>query len=241
MSADAALLPWDSNFFGRRIGRVTRPTLDAAASAAITAWATAEQVECLYFLCSAADTTSIRQAEQDGYHFVDIRLTLTAPAALAPLATGLRHSQPHDLPALEAIARAAHVDTRFYADPHFDPARSADLYALWIANDHAASLSEPANHAVWVGTDAADQAIGYLTCRHNPDGSGQIGLLGVSAAAQGQGLGGALVTQARSWCAEQGITTIYVVTQGRNVRAQRTYQRAGFVTRTVQLWYHRWS
>jgi ribosomal protein S18 acetylase RimI-like enzyme len=33
---------------------------------------------------------------------------------------------------------------------------------------------------------------------------------------------------------------VSVVTQGRNVAAQRLYQRAGFVTASTQLWYHRW-
>jgi hypothetical protein len=33
---------------------------------------------------------------------------------------------------------------------------------------------------------------------------------------------------------------VKTVTQGRNIPAQRTYQRCGFQTAAVQLWYHRW-
>jgi hypothetical protein len=33
---------------------------------------------------------------------------------------------------------------------------------------------------------------------------------------------------------------VNVVTQGRNSKAQRLYERCGFLTRSVQLWYHRW-
>jgi RimJ/RimL family protein N-acetyltransferase len=43
-----------------------------------------------------------------------------------------------------------------------------------------------------------------------------------------------------SWFAGQDIKTVHVVTQGRNTRAQRLYQRCGFVTRSMELWYHRW-
>jgi hypothetical protein len=32
-----------------------------------------------------------------------------------------------------------------------------------------------------------------------------------------------------------------VVTQARNVPAQRLYQKCGFITRSVELWFHRWS
>jgi dTDP-4-amino-4,6-dideoxy-D-galactose acyltransferase len=42
------------------------------------------------------------------------------------------------------------------------------------------------------------------------------------------------------WFAKQGAEKIGVVTQGRNVSAQRFYQRCGFVTRSVGFWFHRW-
>jgi hypothetical protein len=34
---------------------------------------------------------------------------------------------------------------------------------------------------------------------------------------------------------------VRVVTQGRNVRAQRLYQAHGLLTRSIGLWFHRWS
>jgi dTDP-4-amino-4,6-dideoxy-D-galactose acyltransferase len=49
-----------------------------------------------------------------------------------------------------------------------------------------------------------------------------------------------LVDQALAWFAQQKVTRVQVVTQGRNILAQRMYQRSGFVTHTVKLWYHRW-
>jgi ribosomal protein S18 acetylase RimI-like enzyme len=36
------------------------------------------------------------------------------------------------------------------------------------------------------------------------------------------------------------IAKVNVVTQGRNVRAQRLYQKSGFATDSVMLWYHKW-
>jgi dTDP-4-amino-4,6-dideoxy-D-galactose acyltransferase len=30
-------------------------------------------------------------------------------------------------------------------------------------------------------------------------------------------------------------------TQGRNIVMQRLFQKCGFVTRSVELWYHRWA
>ena len=81
---------------------------------------------------------------------------------------------------------------------------------------------------------------GYITASLAPGGEGRIGLFAVAGAAQGQGIGGRLVTAAFAWLAGRGAATVSVVTQGRNVRAQRIYQQFGMRTSSLELWYHRW-
>jgi ribosomal protein S18 acetylase RimI-like enzyme len=81
--------------------------------------------------------------------------------------------------------------------------------------------------------------VGYISC-HLKGQIGQIGLLGVSANAQGKGYGSQLIEAAFCWFAEHGAGEVSVVTQGRNVGAQRVYQKYGFLTKSVHLWYHRW-
>jgi ribosomal protein S18 acetylase RimI-like enzyme len=88
--------------------------------------------------------------------------------------------------------------------------------------------------AVADGTPAA-----YVTCHLKGD-EAQIGLVGVSAQQLGRGLGTKLVQQFFSWSRQQNARRVTVVTQGRNLAAQRLYQRNGFVTASLQLWYHRW-
>ena len=46
---------------------------------------------------------------------------------------------------------------------------------------------------------------------------------------------------ALDWFATQGVEKVTVVTQGRNGAAQRLYQRCGFVTGSIHLWYHKWN
>ena len=36
------------------------------------------------------------------------------------------------------------------------------------------------------------------------------------------------------------IKKLYVVTQGRNIRAQRLYQKNGFIIKSSEIWYHKW-
>ncbi len=66
-------------------------------------------------------------------------------------------------------------------------------------------------------------------------------LIAVDADARGCGLGIALTGAAVGWCRTRGLSRVTVVTQGRNVAAQRTFQRAGFVTVSTGLWFHRWA
>ncbi|HSN68965.1 MAG TPA: GNAT family N-acetyltransferase, partial [Thermoanaerobaculia bacterium] len=54
------------------------------------------------------------------------------------------------------------------------------------------------------------------------------------------GYGGVLIAAAVDFLGSEGATIVRVATQGRNEAAQRTYQRAGFVTDSIRLWYHWW-
>jgi ribosomal protein S18 acetylase RimI-like enzyme len=49
-----------------------------------------------------------------------------------------------------------------------------------------------------------------------------------------------MLDEALRWFVSQGVTSVSVVTQARNVRAARFYQRAGFSIESIQLWYHKW-
>jgi ribosomal protein S18 acetylase RimI-like enzyme len=50
-----------------------------------------------------------------------------------------------------------------------------------------------------------------------------------------------LTEAALAWFCAQGLQRAQVVTQGRNIAAQRLYQKCGFRTGEIALWYHRWG
>ena len=89
--------------------------------------------------------------------------------------------------------------------------------------------------------DQRGEPVGYITGKLHPEvEKGDIGLVSVSAQARGIGIGSQLIHAILTWFATQHIKQVVVVTQGRNIAAQRLYQRFGFQTQIVQLWYHRW-
>lgn len=237
-----AYLEWDSNFFGMRIGRIEGRRLSPELLAATTDWAHENRMDCLYFLSVADDPQTVHLAEQEGFQQVDVRMTFEgevpgAPVAQAPSDATVRLAREEDLPALQAIAAVSHRDTRFYFDGHFDRARCDQLYETWIAN----SLHGFAQ-AVLVA-ERGGRPLGYVTLHLRDSESGpesQIGLIAIAPGHQGGGLGRLLVEHSLEWARGNRARVMKVVTQGRNVPAQRLYQRCGFVTASFELWYHRW-
>jgi dTDP-4-amino-4,6-dideoxy-D-galactose acyltransferase len=237
------LLPWDSELFGRRLARLLAPRLDRDLLAEVERWCAERAVDGLYFLADPADPATALLAEEAGFRLVDIRVTLglALPASRpAPAVAGvaIRPARPEDVPALRALAAVAHTDSRFYYDLHFARERCDALFAAWIEKSCLGEAAE----AVLVA-EIGGRPAGYVTCllpaaeeaRH-----GRIGLFAVAEAARGRGVGSLLVAAALGWFAGRGAERVSVVTQGRNVRAQRLYQRAGMATERVELWFHRW-
>jgi len=232
-------LPWDSAFFGRRIARLKKSRLDLGCVDASLAWCRAERIDCLYLLADLSDAATVRLAEDNGFHLVDVRVTLDTrlgiqhPVPPDSEPESVRPWRASDCSALKAIARTAHVDSRFYTDPFFPSERCADLYETWLIKNCCGGKDTV------LAADLRGQPAGYVSC-HTDQDRGEISLLAVAGSAQGCGLGGKLVRAALGWFARNDIDDVRVVTQGRNIRAQRLYQRAGFLTRDVQLWFHRW-
>lgn len=226
------ILPWDSRFFGVTIGRLQDPA-PADVTAAV-GWARAEGVRCLYALVDATRTPALRALEDEGFRLTDVRLTLDrAAAGMAEAAHGtIRPARAADAAALEALARVSHRNTRFYEDGRFDRARCDDLYATWIRR----ALDAPDTSVIVPDVDG--RAAGYLTVEKGPEA--RIGLVAVAPEHQGRGFGDALLAEAVRVAQAHGSERLSVVTQGRNSRAVRFYERGGFRTRSCEFWYHRW-
>jgi len=236
------VLEWDTRFFGFRIARVRGDTLTQDQAKNIDTWCRQHGVRCLYFLSRSDDAGTTRLAEASCFRLVDIRMTFeykaTSLRSAESYANGtiiVRPSRLEDIPRLQIIAREIYQDTRFYYDEHFSKHLCDSLYETWIKRS-----CEGYADVVFVA-ELNREAIGYVSCHlNNEPRTGRIGLVGVSSVAQGRGIGRTLLLRACEWFLGQRVQWITVVTQGRNCAAQRLYQQCGFLTRTVQLWYHKW-
>lgn len=230
------LLEWDSAHFGRKIARVRYEGLSPSDLAHAVPCADRSGTDCLYLLIPASDSRMIAAAEETGFRFADARLTLAADlscAAWNEYADCVRRFRPSDAARLKEIAGTSHTGTRFFRDPHFSRTDCKRLYELWIEK----SCAETATFVLVA--DSGDGVSGYITC-HQAETVATIGLFAVSENARGAGLGRALLHAACAQARQQGADRATVVTQGTDPRAQRVYQRCGFISESVEFWFHRW-
>lgn len=240
MSSPCEILEWDSTFFGCRIARIL--PCEVAEFAVVDAWCKEQRVDCIYYLADPGNYAATSSAEAAGFRYLDIRLTLRhdlkgstwqAPAE-EDLPYALRTAELADLPFLEEVARSSYELTRFSRDPHFDPDKSRQLYALWIAK----ALREHGSEVFVAATSS--HVIGFCAVSASPGAAGQIMLAGVAAGHRGQRIGTHLVSATIEWARTRGCTSIQVVTQGINIPAQRLYTSNGFYPLDVRMWLHKW-
>jgi dTDP-4-amino-4,6-dideoxy-D-galactose acyltransferase len=234
-------LLWDTSFFGCRIARATVNQLSPQILQDILEWCRSHAVDCLYFLSASDHQETVRVAEDNGFRFVDIRVTLQCELKDRPTMSDnsaqsltVRPSRETDIPVLQSIAHASYRDSRFYFDPCFPEESCRSLYQTWI------KCCCEGNADVVLVAEINDQIVGYVSCHLTSRIHGEIGLVGVDSAIRSRGVGKVLVHHSLNWLAAHHIQTVRVVTQGRNIAAQRLYQHCGFLTHSLQLWYHKW-
>ena len=228
-----SLLGWDSAFFGYPVARLSEQHVDADLLADAFDWCKAHEVRCLYYLAPAKDAPSLLAAQEAGMQFIDVRLTLTRKIEERLSRTIEKSISPvanTDRATLLALAPHLARVSRFSADPRFGKETAVHLFETWLMKETDTVLVAYTPEGIG----------GCITCDVEPHVTGVIGLLVVAPDKQAQGLGLALCTMALRWFADRGCTRVRVVTQGHNVASQRVYQRAGFVTQSVEIWFHKW-
>jgi ribosomal protein S18 acetylase RimI-like enzyme len=238
-------LPWDTDFFSFSIGRVTASVLDPESYAAILTEAHQGGLQCLYFEADPNVLATVAIAEENHFHLADVRVVFEYPFENHP-APLLRYPIPSDLlvtaaletdmPRLECIAMEVGQFSRFTFDRNFRPGDDKELYRLWIQNSRK-GLADAVYVARWSGQNS--DAVGLITCAMK-DRIGHIQLAGVHHEHRQKGVGTGLVQIALDWGRRQGAQRMEVVTQARNIPAQRLYEQMGFFTKSMTLFYHIW-
>jgi len=230
----AEFLPWDSDFFGFRIGRVLPGPFDAAA---IENWRRGQHILCLYYLAELGDIQSIHAAENMGFRLMDIRTTFFLPLPHpAKINQGIlvRQAKPDDLPDLLSISNGVFCNARFYQDPNF-PTRLVDqMYNRWLENHFFQS-----NTCVWVAENE-DGIHGFTSVETTPEKIARLSLTGVHPSARQRGTAKAIKNFIIDYYSQAGFSGLESITQGRNRSLININFSFGFKLVNQQLWYHGW-
>ncbi len=236
-------LEWDTSFFGKRIAQVQGSSLTLEFIRSVIDWCGKNSIDCLYFLSTADDPETVRIAEDHGFRLVEIRYTLerslkdwdpeTRPRSTENIL--IRPVAFEDIPFLQDIARQSYVDSRFYFDKNFSSKLWGDYYATWVKK----SCEGGADLALAAFME--NQTVGYITgLIDQQTKQGVYELTGVLESARRAGVGQELFRSGLDWYVQHGIESIWVATQGRNITTQRMIQRHGFLSKSCQIYYHKW-
>lgn len=242
LSEPCQFLEWDTEFFERRIARVVDTHLNAERMQAILEWCSDRRIECLYFPADLDERQTIRLAEEHGFHLVEVRLNYETslkswdPQTRPRQAEGLsvRPGSPQDVPAIQEIAKNSYVNSRFYFDENFSQAQWQNYYRAWVKKSFEGGAE------LALVAEAEGEILGYITGLVTGEKEGWYELTGVKEGSRRSGIGHELFRSGLDWYVQHGIEYLWVSTQGRNLPTQRMIQRHGFISRSCQLYYHKW-
>tara|TARA_B100001142_G_scaffold328986_1_gene390666 strand:- start:2802 stop:3980 length:1179 start_codon:yes stop_codon:yes gene_type:complete len=235
------LLDWDSSFFGFNIGYVSCRRLTKNIESYIKERSKELNIDMIQYNCNCHDQVSILTAEENGYSFVDVRVTFELMLQNIDYENDdlgdviFRKGEQEDIDKLRNIAGEIYTLSRYYFDRRFDQDKVREFYEGWLEKGIKGEFDD---YCFIVEVDG--RPVAFTTVKESADGTADIGIVGVDKDYSGRSLGTILIKKVIEELKRKNLTALRVVTQGRNYPAQRLYQKSGFITNQMELWYHKW-
>ena len=118
------------------------------------------------------------------------------------------------------------------------PWRSPERMLATVKNWLADGIKQQQRH-IFVAEDERSERLGFASVSREQNFTGEeqayIGELAISEAAEGLGVGRALIAACEQWARNQGYGLLVLHTGAANVHARGFYQRLGFLEEDVKL------
>ena len=232
------LLDWDSHILDLSVAKILTTPLATQQLAALLQTLKTQGVTLVYWLIDSTDTLSQQAAQDCGGFLADEKLTYCLDLMALPPLPADKEVEPYSAPTanaeLEAIAIEISQFSRFANDPKLSAEQVSKLYKAWINNACRKIVAK----AVLVIKKQA--SIAGMVVIDEKQSRGDLSLVGVVPAYQGQGLGKRLVHAAQHWCLEHNYFISQVVTQKTNPKACRLYESCGYQLEKEEYFYHFW-
>jgi GNAT superfamily N-acetyltransferase len=228
-------LQWDSQLLQKKIGRLT---IDSAHMYSLQHHLERAQNRGFdYLTCKikSHETLLIRALESSGFYLTDVGIVFSMSPEKILLQDSTKNKTKRyfitaatheDIPMLKKLAKGLFLEGRFYHDPFFSGREADRLYQTWIENSVRGNIAD----VVFM-----IEHTGFVTCKKINKKSGAIILVGIRRGRRGQGFGRALIQAAMGWFLGQGIHTVSVRTQIRNIGSIQFYQSFGCLIEDVDF------
>jgi ribosomal protein S18 acetylase RimI-like enzyme len=188
-----------------------------------------------FYTCRVAsdDVAAISALEDEGFHVVDVNVTLERAGGEGLEGAGVAPATPAQHQALLDIAESCFRYSRFHLDPLISDDAANRVKRAWVA-----SYLDGTRGVELLAVENGGRPAGFLAVLEAADGARVIDLVGVAPDAQGAGLGEALVKEFAHRHGEGG-RTLRVGTQVANVPSLRLYEKLGFRVTSARAILHR--
>lgn len=235
------LLDFDTELFGFKVAKIVPSRMGSSALAECLDKMRLDHVRLAFWASDSHDTASQNAAIKLNGFLADNKVTYLvrlsdldqeslyearAEVEEYPFATANRE--------LKHLAVSIGIRSRFGIDPNLPNALMEKMYHSWISNSVKGVI---AKH-VYIMRHGEKMA-GMVTLGEKKK-RGDIGLIAVSEAFQGQGVGKKLVLAALGQFLAEGYQQVQVVTQVQNKTACKLYEKVGFQMENVENFYHFW-
>lgn len=238
---EARLQEWDTKHFGVRIASFG-PQRQSDVPPALES-ARRERIDLMMARCDTANSGCIHDLERAGFLLMDTFVRYAFPVEKRKIPDGggkapIRPFNPHDEPAIEAVARRSFQGYagHFHNDPRLPREKCDALYSEWAANScRDRNLADDILVA-----DEGGKILGFTTLKKIAQGTAEAILFGIDPEAQRMGVGRSLMIHGLRWCEKQGFWRMEVGSQVKNYAVQRVWQRLGFEIHASGHTFHRW-
>jgi len=226
-------LSWDSNFFGKKTGKII--CNNSSELSDLLNKAKHDNYELIYVFENENYHVKNEIMKQYNGKLVDKKaLYHKWITGLLPLYEQIEKYTGNLTNELENLAYISGEFSRFKLDKNFKEDDFYRMYKIWIKE----SLSGQIADSVFVLKENG-QINGMVTLKIS-EGIGHIGLIAVSPETQGKGYGKMLIKSCENRLFASDIFQLEAPTQKDNVQACNFYERAGFKIKEITNIYHFW-
>jgi GNAT superfamily N-acetyltransferase len=221
-------LEWDTEFFKKKIGTLMFDKVPEMGLGKVLEEARSDDYKYIVCQLKSPQLATINLLEAHKFYLSDVGVTweMRVEEYLSKVEkSGLDSHAPvskagvKDIPELQEMIKPMFPNSRFYSDPFFSHEEADNLHDVWIENSVLGKAADLALHI---------PGKGFVTCKKREDKVGEVILIGVKDGFRGENLGRVLMNSSVEWFSKNGIKSIKIKTQLKNVAAMNFYRKLGF-------------